>query len=220
VRGILGSVLDCPFAIDTDVNGAALAEYRWGAGQGCDSLCYITIGTGVGGGLVIGGRPVHGALHPEMGHLRLRRTDGDVFEGACKFHRDCIEGLISGPALAARFGGDPALASESDPRWKHVASDIAELAAAVLLTASAERVVIGGGVGVGRRFLLPLVRAILVQRLGGYLQFVDDESVQQIVCSPSLGQTAGPLGALALGLMAADGATKISNPSRRARRMR
>ena len=204
VAGILGSVVGCPFAIDTDVNGAALAEYHWGAGQGCDSLCYITIGTGVGGGLVVGGRPVHGALHPEIGHLRLRRAGGDTFEGACQFHDDCIEGLISGPALAARFGGDPALVAEADPRWLDVASDIAELAAAMLLTVSAERVLIGGGVGTGRALLLPLVRAVLQQKLGGYLPFLDAQSVQNIVCAPALGDTAGPLGAIALGLTALD----------------
>jgi len=204
VGEILGSALDCPLAIDTDVNGAALAEYRWGAGQGCNSLCYITIGTGVGGGLLIGGLPVHGAMHPEIGHLRLRRSDGDDFAGACPFHRDCIEGLISGPALAERLGSDPAHVAHDDPRWLHVASDIAELVAAVLLTVSANRVLIGGGVGMGRRFLLPLVRAKLLERLGGYLQFVDDRCVEHIVCSPALEHDAGPLGALALGMMAAD----------------
>jgi len=203
VGGILGGVLGCPLAIDTDVNGAALAEYFWGAGQGCDSLCYVTIGTGVGGGLVIGGRPVHGALHPEIGHLRLRRADGDGFAGTCPFHGDCIEGLIAGPALAARFGGDPANVREDDPRWMHVASDIAELAAAILLSVSAERVLIGGGVGTGRSFLLPHSRALLLERLGSYLPFVTEQSVEAILCSPALGDKAGPLGSLALGLMAA-----------------
>ena len=113
----LTSGLDCPWKIDTDVNAAALAEYRWGAGVGLDSVCYVTIGTGVGGGLVIEGMPVHGALHPEMGHLRLRRAPGDAFPGACPFHGDCIEGLVSGPALAARMSCDPAEVPDDDERW-------------------------------------------------------------------------------------------------------
>src|SRR3546814_9276299 len=84
--GSVQGVLTCPVAIDTDVNGAALAEYRWGVGQDCDSLCYLTIGTGIGGGLVINGAPVHGLLHPEIGHVRVRRAPGDNFPGICSFH--------------------------------------------------------------------------------------------------------------------------------------
>lgn len=194
--------LDCPWLIDTDVNGAALAEYRWGAGRGTTSLCYITIGTGVGGGLVIDGRPVHGAMHPEIGHLSLRRAPGDVFAGACPFHGDCIEGLISGPALAARFDSLPAQVPDDDPRWAAVASDLAELAGAILLTVSAHRILIGGGVGLARAELLETVRSLLIERMGGYLPFLDRESARSIVCAPQLGDRAGPLGSIALALAA------------------
>lgn len=196
--------LDCPWMIDTDVNGAALAEYRWGAGKGVSSLCYVTIGTGVGGGLVIEGRPVHGAMHPEIGHLSLRRAPGDAFAGACPFHGDCIEGLISGPALAARFGAPPARVPDDDPRWSLVASDLAELAGAVLLTTSAQRILIGGGVGLARAKLLDTVRALLVERMAGYLPFLDRESARSIVRAPELGDQAGPLGAIALALAASN----------------
>ncbi len=113
----------CPIAIETDVNAAALAEYRWGRGQGADSLVYLTIGTGVGGGVLIGGQPVHGRLHPELGHLLLRRAPGDTFAGHCPFHRDCVEGLLSGPALHARFGVDAATVPASDARWDVVAHE-------------------------------------------------------------------------------------------------
>lgn len=204
VVGTLARSLACPVLIDTDVNGAALAEYRWGAGQGTSSLCYITIGTGLGGGLVVEGRPVHGAMHPEIGHLHFRRAPGDEFAGACPFHGDCIEGLISGPALAKRFGGDAGAVPDDDPRWHNVACDIAELAGAILLTVSAERVLVGGGVGMGRAFLLEMARAMLVQRLGSYLPFLDDNSARDILCPPALGDMAGPLGAVALALTALD----------------
>lgn len=205
VAGALTARLDCPWALDTDVNGAALAEYRWGAGRGTTSLCYVTIGTGVGGGLVIGGRAVHGAMHPEIGHLRLRRLRGDAFAGVCRFHGDCVEGLISGPALAERLGPDNAGLAHDDPRWEPVASDIAELAAAILLTTSAQRILIGGGVGLARQAVLDRARALLVGRLAGYLPFLDAGTAQRILRTPELGSQVGPLGTIALAMGAADG---------------
>lgn len=200
VAATLTAGLSCPSAIDTDVNGAALAEYRWGAGAGCTSLCYITIGTGLGGGLLVDGRPVHGAMHPEIGHIRIRRSAGDTFPGACPFHGDCIEGLVSGPALAKRFGALPASVDDTHPAWDHVASDIAELAGTILLMTSAQRILIGGGVGGARPFLLPMARERVVERLGGYLPFVTAGTIAGILRPPALGDQAGPLGAIALGL--------------------
>jgi fructokinase len=164
----------------------------------------VTLGTGVGGGLVIDGRPVHGAMHPEIGHLSLRRATGDGFAGACPFHGDCIEGLISGPALAARFGSPPAEVPGDDPRWAAVASDLAELAGAVLLTTSAQRILIGGGVGLAKAGLLETVRTLLVERMGGYLPFLDRDTARAIVRAPELGDRAGPLGSIALALSALD----------------
>lgn len=190
--------LDCPSNIDTDVNGAALAEHRWGAGQGTQSLCYITIGTGLGGGLAIRGRPVHGAMHPEMGHLQLRRAEGDTFAGICPFHGDCIEGLVSGPALAARFGGPADSVADSHPGWHHVISDLAELCATIMLTTSAQKILIGGGVAMARPFLLPMVRQRVLSRLEGYLPYLDAEAMEAIIRLPGLGSQAGPRGALAL----------------------
>lgn len=198
VAAMLGDGLDCPMAIDTDVNGAALAEYRWGTAMGCDSLCYLTIGTGLGGGLLIGGQSVHGAMHPEIGHIRLRRVADDLFPGNCPFHGDCIEGLVSGPALAARFGMDPATAFDTDPIWRHVAADIAELCCAILLATSARRILFGGSVALSRTFILPWVREIVVAQLESYLPFVTAEAVEAIIQPAGLGTNAGPLGAIAL----------------------
>lgn len=204
VASALMDGLDCPWRIDTDVNGAALAEYRWGAGKGCDSLCYITIGTGLGGGILAHGRPLHGAMHPEIGHLRLRRAAGDVFPGACSFHGDCIEGLVCGPALAARIGMDPADAPDSNPVWRRVAADIAELSGAILLTTSAQRILFGGSVAVSRPFLLPWVRTLVVEQLGDYLPFLRRDSADDIIRPAGLGAEAGPLGAIALAQAALD----------------
>lgn len=194
----LAQTVACPVAIDTDVNAAALAEHRWGAGQGCSSLVYLTIGTGVGGGIVIDGRPVHGALHPELGHLRLRRAGGDTFVGACSFHGDCIEGLIAGPALALRFGGSIHDSAPNDPRRDFVASDLAQLFAALILTLAPQKILVGGGVGLGVPGLLDAAVAKLPALLAGYLPELDLEALQAMIAPPALGAEAGPLGAIAL----------------------
>ncbi|WP_305097180.1 ROK family protein [Croceibacterium aestuarii] len=190
--------MERPFRLDTDVNAAALAEHRLGAARGCDSVCYVTIGTGVGGGLLVGGEPVHGAMHPELGHLSLRRVVGDDFPGTCGFHGDCIEGLVSGPALAARFGMPAEAIADDHPGWGKVAGDLGQLAAAILLTTSAERIVLGGSVALGRPFLLPLLRAEAVRALGRYLPHVDAETIGEIVVLAALGDRAGPMGAIEL----------------------
>lgn len=203
VAALLGDGLGCPVAVDTDVNGAALAEYRWGAGIACDNLCYLTIGTGVGGGLLLGGQPVHGAMHPEIGHMRLRRVAEDAFSGNCRFHGDCVEGLVSGPALAARFGMDPAQAPDAHPVWHHVAADIAELCCTILLTTSAQRILFGGTVALSRSFILPWVRGIVTEQLESYLPFVTPATLAQIIQPAGLGSDAGPLGAIALAQAAA-----------------
>jgi len=196
VIAAIRSRLSVPMAIETDVNAAALAEHRLGAAQGCASVVYITIGTGVGGGVLMNGAPVHGMLHPELGHLRLRRAQGDSFVGACSFHGDCVEGLVSGPALAARFACHPADVPATDPAWSPVIADLAELLAAILLAYSPQRIVIGGGVTIKQPHLLDAAIAEVPKRLGGYLSDIDDARLKSIIAAAALGDGAGPLGAL------------------------
>lgn len=209
IFGALAGALPCPARIDTDVNGAALAEWRWGAGAQSsppsDCLCYLTIGTGLGGGFAMQGRPLHGAMHPELGHIQIRRAPGDDFAGACPFHGDCIEGLVSGPALARRFGAPGDRIAANDPHWDHVAHDIAQLVGTLLLTTAARQILIGGGVGMGRPELMDRVRAKLLAQLNGYLPFVTPDSIAAIVRAPALGDQAGPLGAVALAWSALEG---------------
>lgn len=199
----LAARLRCPVVIDTDVNAAAMAEYRWGAAQGCSSLAYVTIGTGIGVGVLVNGQPVHGRMHPEAGHLLLRRAPGDGFVGTCAFHRDCVEGLLSGPALATRFGQDPATVGAEDARWGHAARDLGELLTSLLLTLSPQRILIGGGVGIGAPHLLPAAIAMVPELLGGYLPDLDAATLADTVRIAGLGERAGPLGAVALALDAA-----------------
>jgi len=199
ILGILSDGLDRPCNIDTDVNAAALAEWRWGAGQGHDSLCYVTLGTGVGGGILIEGRSVQGALHPEIGHLRLRRAPGDDFPGACPLHGDCVEGLIAGPAIAARFGVRGQEIADSDPRWAFVVHDLAQLIGALLMVTSPSRILVGGGIGMSRTFLVDRARNKAARDLAGYLPHVSEASLSDLITMPALGTNAGPLGAAALG---------------------
>lgn len=199
IVGTLTEGLDCPSLIDTDVNAAALAEWRWGTGKGLESLCYLTVGTGLGGGILINGRPVHGALHPEVGHMRLRRAPSDVFAGVCPFHGDCVEGLVAGPALHARFGRPGEDISADDPRWSFVAHDLAALIAALLLAISPQKILIGGGIALGRPYLLDLVRAEVAANIADYLPHISLATVEELIALPALGENAGPLGAIALG---------------------
>lgn len=196
------SALGLPLALDTDVAGAAIAEGRWGAAKGCDDHVYLTIGTGIGGGVIVHGRPVHGLLHPEIGHIRVRRMPGDDFAGLCPYHGDCLEGLIAGPAIAARAGARAETLHPDHPIWGLVAGTLAELMATLLLAVSPKRIVLGGGLGFGQPQLIPLIRTATLNRLGGYLDSACLGDLSKIIVPAALGEDAGPLGALALGLSA------------------
>lgn len=190
----------CPVAIDTDVNGAALAEARWGAGAGASSLVYLTIGTGVGGGVLIEGRPIHGRLHPELGHISLKRAAGDSFAGTCAFHGDCVEGVLSGPALAARFGQPAESVSADHPDWAFVAHDLAQFLATLIHSFAPQQILIGGGAGLGLRHVQDAAIAQLPALLGGYYPDLDSDALAAMIGPPALGDLAGPLGAVAVAL--------------------
>src|SRR5205823_3918497 len=138
--------LSVPVAFDTDVNGAALAEYRWGAGRGVDPFVYVTVGTGIGGGAIVGARPVHGLVHPEMGHVPITRDSADTFAGACPYHRDCLEGLASAIALSQRWGALPETLPAEHEAWRLQARYLALGVAAIAAVLSPPRIVLGGGV--------------------------------------------------------------------------
>lgn len=199
VRAHFADRFDIPIGIDTDVAGAALAEGAWGASQGCTVHGYVTIGTGVGFGLVVEGKAVHGHLHPEAGHLRIRRQVGDSFAGACPTHGDCLEGLIGGPALAARALVAVADLGEDDPLWEQVAGDISEWTTMMILALSPQRLVMGGGVMQARPHLLPMICKRTAALLNGYIEDLDEAALEKIIVHPGLGFDTGPLGAVLLG---------------------
>jgi fructokinase len=199
VAGRLGRRVTGPVGVDTDVNGAALAEGRWGGAQGLDNFAYITVGTGVGVGLIVGGRTVVGFSHPELGHLRTRRMTGDAWGGNCPFHGDCVEGVASGPAIAARTGATPERVEPDHPVWEAVAFALGELLHTLVLTTAPLKILLGGGVMTARPHLFERIREHLHASLNGYVDpHALDGGLDNYVVPPGLGALAGPLGALAV----------------------
>lgn len=190
--------LHVPVGFSTDVNGAALGELYRGAATGLDGCLYITVGTGIGAGLVSKHQLLQGLSHPEMGHVLLRRHPEDKFEGICPYHQDCLEGLASGPALEARWG-KPASELKNDQKvWKIEAEYLAQALMQYILIVSPKRIIMGGGV-MKQEQLFPMIRARLKELLAGYLDFPElKERMDDYVVPPALGDNAGITGALIL----------------------
>jgi fructokinase len=201
--GPIRNAFNVPIGFDTDVNGAALGEWRWGAAQALDTFIYFTIGTGVGGGAMVNGRMLHGLLHPEMGHILLPHDiQADLFAGSCPYHKDCFEGLASGPALFKRWGQPAESLLPDHPAWPLEAHYIAKALATFICTLSPQRIILGGGV-MEQQQLFPLIRKGVIETLNGYVQssaLLND--VDSFIVPPALGGRAGVLGALALGQLA------------------
>jgi fructokinase len=198
VAGYFADRFALPVAFDTDVAGAALAEYRWGAARGCDVTVYLTVGTGIGAGILVDGKPLHGLIHPEFGHIRVRRQTLDDFRGVCPFHGDCLEGLVSGPAIAARAGRPGMDVDDDDPLWGWIMAEMAEALAMLMVSLSPMRILIGGGVFQQRPKLFHAIRRRTAALLNGYLAGIGERELATIIVPPGLGEWAGPLGAIAL----------------------
>jgi fructokinase len=195
----LGRRLGIPVGFDTDVNGAALAEGRWGAGRGLDDFAYVTVGTGIGVGSIVRGRSIFGMNHTELGHIRVARKPGDTFAGMCPFHGDCIEGLVSGPAIEARAGRPPSQLPADHPAWEFVAHGLAQLLHTMVLTTAPQRIFLGGGVMSGQAQLFERIQRELKRSLNRYVEAPElDQEIARFIVPPGLGTMAGPLGALAL----------------------
>jgi len=191
LRGALHRELGLPVAFDTDVNAAALAESRWGAAQGLDNVLYLTVGTGIGGGALVNGAPLHGLTHPEMGHIFIPHDlQTDPFLGICPYHADCLEGLASGVAMERRWGVKAELLPADHPAWALEARYLARALANLVCTLSPRRIIMGGGV-MHHLDLFPMIREHLREVLRDYVQ------APQIV-PPLLGDDAGVLGAMIL----------------------
>ena len=199
ILGKLKEHFNIPMVFDTDVNAAALGELTWGSAVGLDSCLYITVGTGIGAGAVTEGSMVHGLLHPEMGHIMLKRYSGDSYEGKCPYHKDCLEGMASGPAIEARWGIKAYNLEESHEAWNLEAFYLAQALVNYILILSPKKIVMGGGV-MKQKHLFPLIRENVVKMLNGYVdkdEIIND--IENYIVYPRLGDDAGICGALALG---------------------
>jgi fructokinase len=203
--GPVAQALNVPVGFDTDVNGAALGEHRWGAAQGLDTFVYVTVGTGIGGGAMVAGELVHGLLHPEMGHVLIARRADDELSGVCPFHDSCLEGLASGPAIEKRWGRKAEALPDEHPAWELEAHYLALGLVNLVCILSPQRVILGGGV-MSQLQLFPLIRQKTRELLNGYVQApaitTDNE---EFIVPPGLGHRSGVLGAMALAERATEG---------------
>lgn len=199
--GPIRRALNVPVAFDTDVNVAAFGEGRWGAAQGLDTFVYITVGTGIGGGGMVGGRLMHGALHPEMGHMRIPHDRQlDPFAGACPFHGDCWEGLAAGPAIEARWEGKGQLLPGDHLAWELEAHYLALGVTNLICALSPQRIILGGGV-MKQAALFPIIQRKTLELLNRYIQVPDIvEHIAEYIVPAALGDNAGVLGGIALAL--------------------
>jgi fructokinase len=198
--GALKNALRLPVVIDTDVNAAAQGEYLWGHGQGMDPFVYFTIGTGIGMGGRVNNSLLHGLIHPEGGHVFLRRDPKrDAFEGCCPYHGDCFEGLASGPAIEKRWGQKAENLPGDHPAWELEAGYLAEAMVDIILLLSPQRIVLGGGV-MQQQQLFPMIRKNVAALLNGYVQspIILSDKINDFIVPPKLGNRAGVLGSVAL----------------------
>ena len=201
LRRNLAEALGVPVGIDTDVNGAALAEARIGAGRGVDSLVYYTIGTGIGGGAVVNGQLLHGLVHPEMGHMLLRPVENDPApHGFCPYHDGCLEGMAKGPAIEKRWGKPAAELPEDHIAWEIEAEYLAQMCVNTIVVLSPKMIVLGGGV-MHQMHLFPRIRRRTQELLNGYVAHSAIlENIDAYIVPPALGDNAGAAGSLLLAL--------------------
>ena len=199
LRGTIERALRVPVAFDTDVNGAILAEARWGAARDLDNAIYMTIGTGIGGGALVHGRVLHGLVHPEMGHLHIPHDRArDPFPGICPYHGDCLEGLASGPAMQARWKQPGSTLRPEHPGWDLEAHYLALGLMNLAVAFSPQRIIMGGGV-MGQEHMLEKLRAEFKKIMNGYIRHPDvNDHVDLFIQAPALGSLSGILGALVL----------------------
>jgi len=198
IVGTIKHHFNVPIGFDTDANGAALGEYYWGQAQGLDNVIYITVGTGIGVGVVVEGNPMHGAMHPEAGHLLIPQLRDDDFSGTCPFHGNCLEGLACGPALLQRAGVVSASElSDDHPVWQIEAHYLACAAVNYILTLSPQRIIFGGGV-MQQTGLIESIRKGMITLLANYIDNDMTKNITDSVTYASLGQDTGVLGSLAI----------------------
>jgi fructokinase len=203
IRGWIQRELGVPVGIDTDVNAASIAEGLWGACRGLDNFVYFTIGTGIGGGAVVNGKPLHGLVHPEMGHMSLpHNLQEDPFPGSCPYHTDCFEALATGPSMNKRWGQPAETLPIDHPAWELEAKYISLAMRSVICILSPQKIVLGGGV-MQQAQLFGMIHRMTREYLNNYIQSpAIIEHIEEYIVAPGLGTYSGMLGALALAMQA------------------
>ena len=197
IVGELADALQCPIGFDTDVNGSVLGEVTFGQAKGKNCVIYLTIGTGVGGGIYIDGKLLHGMVHPEAGHVLIRKRSDDTYEGKCPYHKTCLEGLAAGPAIEERWGKKAVELAKRAEVWDLEADYIAQALTGYILTLSPEMIILGGGV-MHQEQLFPMIRRKVTQLLGGYVQAKELEDMDHYIVPASLHDDQGIMGCLEL----------------------
>jgi fructokinase len=198
ILGELKKNFNIPIGFDTDVNAAALGEAEWGAAKGLSSAVYVTIGTGIGAGALVEGKLLHGLIHPEMGHIPIRRHPEDHYTGKCPYHHDCLEGMAAGPAIEQRWGRKGHELESDMQVWEMEAFYIAQAVANFVYILSPHKIILGGGV-MKQSQLFPLIRKQVLSLLNGYVQHPQLlEQMDTYIVPPALGDNAGLSGALVL----------------------
>lgn len=200
IVGAFREALNVPVGFDTDVNGSALGEYTWGIAKGLHSCIYITVGTGVGVGVIVDGHLLHGMMHPEGGHVLLSKLPEDTYKGHCPFHANCLEGLAAGPAIEERWGKKAVELADRPEVWELEASYIAQALVDYTVLVSPQKIILGGGV-MHQTQMLSLVREKFKTLLNGYIQTKEIADLEHYIVVQSLDDKQGIMGALKLGLM-------------------
>lgn len=200
--GTIKEALSVPCGFDTDVNGAVLGEVTYGCMKGLSNALYMTVGTGIGIGVYTNGALLHGMLHPEGGHIIVRRHPDDTFAGNCIYHGDCLEGMASGSALDKRFGMKAELIGDDDPVWEYESYYLAQAIVNYILTLSPERIVLGGGV-MNRKELFPLIRRDVVKLLKGYIHSPKIDNIDEYITGSALNGNQAVMGCMKLAYDAA-----------------
>ena len=196
--GSMKKALQCPVGFDTDVNGSVLGEVTFGQAQGKSCALYLTIGTGIGAGIYIEGKLLHGMLHPEAGHVLITRRETDTYGGKCPYHKNCLEGLAAGPAIEGRYGKKAVDLAEEEDVWDLEADYIAQALTGYILTLSPEIIILGGGV-MHQMQLFPLIRKKVTEYLGGYVNTEELSDMEHYIVPASLHDDQGIMGCLELG---------------------
>lgn len=197
IVGEFDKALGCPVGFDTDVNASVLGEVTFGQAKGKNCVIYLTVGTGVGGGIYIEGSLLHGMLHPEMGHVLIRKKESDGYGGGCPYHQNCLEGLASGPAIEKRWGKKAAFLADREEVWELEADYIAQALTGYILTLSPQMIILGGGV-MHQEQLFPLIRLRVTQMLGGYIRAKELTDMEHYIVPASLHDNQGIMGCFEL----------------------